>query len=171
MLRKSIKEITLAVFITASCNLGLQLYDDYLQHVELEREAQEDSFTISDCGFGPPTHLVVRFYIEVFLIVVLIGSRLKQLRKTLLSAIGLSGAVIIYIFWWQYIFRIMRNAETTADAIPNFAFLAGGTFVDVAIAGGIVLLVVLNILDDAASSFRLNPDISNQDSSNGPSQT
>jgi len=31
--------------------------------------------------------------------------------------------------------------------------------------------VVLNVLDGAASSFRLDPEIGNHDSSNGPSQT
>ena len=65
----------------------------------------------------------------------------------------------------------MRNADVTADAIPNFAFLAHGTFVDVAIAVGIALLVVLNVLDGAASSFRLDPELDNHRSSNGPSQT
>jgi hypothetical protein len=171
MLRKLIKELTLAVFITASCNITLDLYSDYLRHQEIERISRETGFTITVCTFGPRTELVARFYVEVFLIVALIGTRLKGLGSTLLSAIGLSGAVVGYIFWWQYIFRIMRNAETTADAIPNFAFLAHGTFVDVAIAAGIALLVVLNVLDAAASSFRLNPEIGNHDSSKGPSQT
>ena len=171
MLRKLIKEVTLAVFVTASCNLVLDLYTDYLRHLERERLSQESGFTISVCTFGPRAELVARFYIEISLIVALIGSRLKRLRNTLLSAIGLSGAVIMYIFWWQYIFRIMRNAETTADAIPNFAFLAHGTVVDLAIAVSIALLVVLNVMDAAASSFRLDSEIGNHDSANGPSQT
>ena len=109
MLRKLIKEIALAVFITASC--------------------------------------------------------------TFLSIIGLSGAVVSYIFWWQYYFRIMELSGAGPDAIKNFAYLAGGTFVDVAIAGGVALLVILNVIDAAASSFRLDPEMNNHGSSNGPSQT
>ena len=171
MTKRFIKELTLAVFITASCNLVLDLYNDYVRHIEMERESRESGYTISHCTFGPRTELVARFYLELSLIVALIGSRLRRLRNTLLSAIGLSGAVIIYIRWWQSIFQTMRNADVTADAIPNFAFLAHGTFVDVAIAVGIALLVVLNVLDAAASSFRLDPEIGNHDSSNGPSQT
>ena len=99
MTRKLIKEITLAVFITASCNLALDRYNDYLRHLERERESRESGFTITYCTFGPPTELVARFYIELSLIVALIGSRLKRLSNTLLSTIGLSGAVIIYIRW------------------------------------------------------------------------
>jgi hypothetical protein len=171
MLRKLIKELTLVIFITASCNFALDLYSDYLRHQEIERISRESGFIITVCTFGPRSDLVARFHIESFLIVALIGSRLKRSRNTLLRAIGLSGAVIIYIRWWQSIFQTMRNADVTADAIPNFAFLAHGTFVDVAIAVGIALLVVLNVLDAAASSFRLDPEIGNHDSSNGLSQT
>jgi hypothetical protein len=171
MLRRFIKELTLAVFITASCNIALDLYSDYLRHQEIERMSRESGFTITVCTFGPRSDLVARFHIEFFLIVAMIGSRLKRLSSTLLSTIGLSGAVIIYIRWWQSIFQTMRNADVTADAIPNFAFLAHGTFVDVAIAVGIALLVVLNVIDAAASSFRLDPEFDSHDSSNGPSQT
>ena len=171
MLRRFIKELTLAVFITASCNLVLDRYNDFSHHMELERLHRETGIFISDCHLGPQTDLVARFQIEFFLIVALIGSRLKGLKNTLLSIIGLSGAVVSYIFWWQYIFRLMRNAETTADTIPNVAYLAGGTFVDVAIAGGVGVLVMLNVIDAATSSFRLDPEFANHDSSNGPSQT
>jgi hypothetical protein len=171
MLRKLIKEITLAVFITASCNLFLDRYNDYLRHLELERESRESGFMVTYCTFGPPTELVARFYVEVFLIVVLIAGRLKRLGSTLLSAIGLSGSVIIYIFWWQLYFRMMEASGAGPDAIKNFAYLAHGTFVDLAIAAGIALLVVLNVIDALASSFRLDPEIGNHDSLNGPSQT
>ncbi|HSE31564.1 MAG TPA: hypothetical protein VLA93_08290 [Pyrinomonadaceae bacterium] len=171
MLRKLIKELTLVVFITASCHLGVQLYDDHLRYSEMQSLSQESGWTVTVCTFGPPQHLRARFLIEFFLIVALIGSRLKRLSNTFLSIIGLSGAVISYIFWWQYIFRLMRNAETTADSIPNFAYLAGGTFVDVALAGGIAMLVVVNVIGAAASSLRLDLEINNHDSSNGPSQT
>ena len=172
MLRKLIKELTLAVFITASCNLLLDRYNDYLRHLEIERESRESGFTVTYCTFGPPTELVARFYIELCLIVTLIASRLKRLWNTLFTIIGLSCAVIVYIFWWQIFFRVMEASGATGpDVIKNYAYLVGGTFVDVAIAGGIALLVTLNVLDGATSSFRLDPKIDHQDSSNGPSQT
>jgi len=171
MLRKSIKEITLAVFITASCNLVLDRYNDYLRHLELERQSREIGFTVTVCRISPPTELVARFFIELCLIVTLIASRLKRLWNTLFSIIGLSGAVIIYIFWWQLYFRMIEASGAGPDAIKNFAYLAHGTFVDLAIACGIALLVVLNVLNAATSSFRLDPELANHRSSNGPSQT
>ena len=171
MLRKLIKEFTLAVFITASCNLVLDRYNDYLRYVELERVSRETGFTVSVCTFGPPSELVARFYIELCLIVTLIASRLKRLSNTLFTIIGLSCAVICYLYWWQIYFGILEASDASPDAIKNFAHLVGGTFVDVAIAGGIAVLVTLNVIDAATSSFRLDPEISNYDSSNGPSQT
>jgi hypothetical protein len=42
-------------------------------------------------------------YVEIFLLVALVGSRLKRLQNTLLSVVGLSGATIVYILWWQYV--------------------------------------------------------------------
>ena len=118
-----------------------------------------------------PQHLRARFLIEFSLIVALIGSRLKQLSNTFLSIVGLSGAVVSYVFWWQYYFRIMELSGAGPDAIRNYAYPAGGSFVDVAIAAAIAVLVALNVADATASSFRLEPEFSNQDSSNGPSQT
>ena len=167
-MRKLIKELTLAVFITASCNLVSALYADYLDLLEIERINRETGWII--CRMGPPRDLVARFHIELCLIVTLIASRLKRLWNTLFSIIGLSGAVVSYIFWWQYYFRIMELSGAGPDAIKNFAYLVGGTLVDVAIAGGIASLVVLNVIDAEASSFRLDPEIDNHDSSNGPSQ-
>ena len=171
MLRRLIKEITLAVFITASCNLVLDRYDDYLHYLEMERLSRETGFTVSHCTIGPPPDLVARFCIELCLIVTLIASRLKRLWNTLFSIIGLSGAVVIYIRWWQIYFRIMEASGAGPDAMKNYAYLYAGTFVDVAIAGGIAVLVTLNIADAAASSFCLDPEIGNYDSSNGPSHT
>jgi hypothetical protein len=166
MSKKLIKEITLAVFITASCNLVLALYADYLHQLEIERIYRETGLVI--CTFGARSESFPRFLIELCLIVALTGSRLKRLGNTVLSIIGLSAAVILYIRWWQIYFRIIEVSGAGPNAIKNFAYLYGGTFVDVAIAAGILVLVVLNVIDAAASSFRLEPD---QDSSNGPSQT
>lgn len=166
---RRIKEITLAVFITASCNLVLALHADYLRQLEIERIYRETGLVI--CTFGARSESFPRFLIELCLIVALIGSRLKRLGNTFLSIIGLSGAVILYIRWWQIYFRILEASGAGPDAIKNFAFLYGGTFVDVAIAAAIAVLVGLNVVDAAASSFRLDPELGNHDSSNGPSQT
>jgi len=157
MLRKLIKEITLAVFITASCNLVLALYADYSHQLEIERIYRETGFAV--CTFGARSEFFPRFQIELCLIVALIGCRLKRLGNTFLSIMGLSGAVIIYIRWWQTYFRIIEASGAGPDAVKNFAYLYGGTFVDVAIAAGVLLLVAFNVIEAAASSFRLDSEI------------
>ena len=141
------------LFLVVSCNFGWQLYIDIREWAELQRLIEETGVTV--CTFGPPIHLRARFYVELFLILAFIGSRWKGLKHTLLGAIGLSGALITYIAWWQYIFRIMRNAEVGPDAINHFAYLAGGTLVDVAIAAAIGGLFIINTWNAAVGSFRL----------------
>jgi len=91
------------------------------------------------------------------MLLALIGSSVKGLKSTLLSVVGLSGAVIIYIFWWQYIFRLAENAEARLESLPHLAYLYHGNVLDVGIAVSIVLLVLLNVWTAALSSFRLSP--------------
>jgi hypothetical protein len=74
-----------------------------------------------------------------------IGSRLKQLQNTLLTVIGLSGATIIYVLWWQHVFRVASNAEVSVQSLPHFLYLWGGNAFDLGIASSIAVLVVLNV--------------------------
>ena len=146
----AIKRFTLAIFLAATCNLVWQFYLLVLESIERERLSRETGWAV--CTFGPPRDFEARFFIEIFLIVALLGSRSKGLKNTLPSVIGLTGAMITYVFWWQWIFRIARNAEVSVGAISNFAYLVGGTSFDFAIAGAIGLLVLLNVWN-AAKTF------------------
>ncbi len=92
----------------------------------------------------------------VFLILTLVGSRLKGLSNTLLNVIGLTGVVVSYIFWWKYYFFILEASGAGPGAIKNYAYLAGGNFLDIAIAAAIAVLVVLNVRSAALSSFRVD---------------
>ena len=148
-----IRKTTLIIFLVASCNFVWQEYSKSRQRVEAQRHWGE--YGITACTFGPSRDSVARLHIEFFLLLVLIGSRLKGLKRSVFSVVGLTGAVISYILWWQYIFFIMRNAEASVDAINNFAYLAGGNVVDVAIAGAVTWLFTINVVNAALTSFRL----------------
>ena len=149
--RLLIKRISIAVFLFASCNLAWEIYDEVLRSLERERIARETGWVI--CTFGPPRDLLARFHIELFLILVLIGNRLKSLPRTLLNVVGLTGAVISYILWWQYLLQAVRNAHTTVAAarVHHFAYLLDGNILDPGIAAAIGLLVILNVRDAALS--------------------
>jgi hypothetical protein len=95
-------------------------------------------------------------YVEIFLLVALVGSRLKRLQNRLLSVVGLSGATIVYILWWQYVFRVATNAEVDVKSLTHFAYLWGGNVLDLSIALSIVLLVLLNVRHVVHSPFRPN---------------
>src|SRR5688572_26412410 len=150
----SLKKITIAVFLAASLNLTWQFHREY--EIGVQSEQLYEKYQITSCTMGPSHHKIARMQIEFLLILALIGSRLKELKNTLLSVIGLSGVLIVYIFWWHYIFRIAEAAGARVVAIPNFAYLAGGNFLDVIIAAAVVLLVLLNVRRAVLLSFRLN---------------
>ena len=147
------KRVTLIVFLIASCNLVWQFYRIQREAAESQR-AYEQSGVIA-CRFGPSRDEISRLYVEVFLLMALIGGRLKGFARTLFSVIGLAGVLVIYVLWWQYLFRVAANAEVMdLKLLPHFAYLWGGNVLDVAIAISTALLVVLSVLEAVNSLFR-----------------
>ena len=148
-----LKSVTLIIFLAASCNLAWQFYRMQREAVESQRAYEQSGVIV--CRFGPSRDEISRLYIELFLLTALIGSQLKGLPSTLSSVIGLSGVVVIYVLWWQYVFRVAANAEVTNfSSLPHFAYLWGGNVLDLSIAISTALLVLLSILDAANSLFR-----------------
>lgn len=103
------------------------------------------------CKLGPSRDEISRIYVELFLLLAVIGSKLRRLKKRLLTVIGLSGATIIYMLWWQYVFSVASNAEVSVQSLPHFVYLWGGNALDLGIATSIAVLVMLNIRDAAYS--------------------
>ena len=148
----SIKRIILVVFLAASCNLAWQFYR--MQRESIESQRAYEQYGVIVCRFGPSSDETSRLYIEFFLLIAFVGNRLKGLKNTFLSVAGLAGAAIIYILWWQYIFRLAELAEAEVKSMPHVAYLYGGTSLDIGIVASIVLLVVLNVWCAAHSVFR-----------------
>src|SRR5882762_8319670 len=96
--RLSIKNFTLAVLFVASLNLAWQFYRMHQDTVERHELAVRG--VIMD-KFGPSPDERTRFIVELSLIVAFIGSRLNGLKSSLVSLIGLSGAVASYVIWLQ----------------------------------------------------------------------
>ena len=88
-----------------------------------------------------------------------VASRLKGFKNTFLSVVGLAGAVIIYILWWQYTFRLAALAEAEVKSMPHVGYLYGGNPLDIGIGASIVLLVLLNVWYAAHSLFRPNKQL------------
>ena len=138
-----IKRITLIVFLAASCNLGWQFYRMHRESIARQRAYEQ--FGVIVCKFGPSADEKSRILIELFLVMALVGSRLRRLKNTLLTVTGLSGATIIYIWWWQYVFSVALNADVPVQSLPHFVYLWGGNALDLGIALSIATLVVLNV--------------------------
>jgi len=148
----SIKRITLLVLLAASCNLAWQFYRLQLERIESQRAYEQ--YGVIACRFGPSRDEISRIYVEIFLLVAFVGGRLKGVKNTLLSVVGLSGSAIIYILWWQYLFRLAALAEAEVKSMPHLAYLYGGNVLDIGIAGSIVLLIFLSVWYAAHSLFR-----------------
>ena len=149
-----IRKVTVITFLVCLCNFVWRWYQWV---VRIQKDSEEHN--VSVCTFGPPTHINARFYIGLFLLLALIGCHLKGLKSTVLNVVGLTGSVVVYILWWQYIFRMTENAGTTPDGVPHFAYLAGGSVWDIAISLAIGWLVIMNVGNAALASFRLQtPD-------------
>jgi hypothetical protein len=144
-----IKRITLIVFLAASYNLVWQFYR--LQSEWVALQSASEGYTVVACRLRPPRDEISRMYLEFFLLLALVGSRLRRLPNTLLTVIGLSGATITYMLWWQYVFSVASNAEVAVQSLPHFMYLWGGNALDLGIAFAVAALVVLNIRDAARS--------------------
>jgi hypothetical protein len=147
-----IKKLSLVVLLSASINIAWQIYREVRWNAEIQRASQEHSITV--CNFGPSRAALSRFYVELLLIVVLVGSRLDGLKGTFLSIAGLYGSVVLYLSWWQFIFRLGELAEVKVDSMPHFAYLYGGNPLDVGIAAAIVVLISLHVGRAAFSLVR-----------------
>jgi hypothetical protein len=143
MVQNLIKKFTLFVFLIATCNFVWQIYRMHRDAVDLQRAYEE--YGVIVCKMGPAADESSRFYIEIFLLTALIGSRIKGLGNALCSVIGLSGGILIYLVWWQYVFRIAMNAEISVEAIPHSFYLYRGNFLDLSLVMFISLLILLNV--------------------------
>jgi len=150
--RLSIKSITLAVFLAASVNLAWQFY---LRHRELaERQKAYEQYGLIVCTFGPSRDEFSRLYIELFLMIALVGSWFKGLKNTLLSVVGLTGAMIFYVLWWQYYFRIAEISESELTFIRHLAYLYRANYLDLCIAASNSLLILLHVRRAVLSLLR-----------------
>ena len=148
----SLERITLAVFLAASINLGWQFYRMYREGLASERAYQQ--YGVIVCKFGPARDESSRMYIEVLLLLAFVGSRLRGLKETVLTAVGLSGALLFYLFWWQYYFALASLAPSEIPFIRQTWYLYRASYLDIAIMGGIVLLILLHIHSAILSLFR-----------------
>jgi hypothetical protein len=148
----SIKKITLIVLLIATCNLVWQFYR--IGRDNRDRQIAYEQHGVIVCRLGPSRDEISRIFIEFCLLVALVGSRLRGIKNSALSLLGLSGGVILYVLWWRYLFEIVSDAGADKGSIPHLAYLYGGNLLDLAIAGLIGLLVLVNLWCVAHSGFR-----------------
>jgi len=150
----STKSITLAVILAASLNLGWQFYRMHQDVIRRQKAYEQRGVAV--CYFGPAADESSRMYIELFLLVAFVGSRLKGFMSMLLSVVGLSGATLFYMVWWQYYFRIAEVSESEMALVKHIAYLYRANLLDIGIAVSIAFLILLH-LRYAVSLFREQP--------------
>ena len=139
-----IQAITLALLITASLNLGLQVHRMHLAEEARQRVYEETGGAVMACYFGRAMDEASRFFIELALIVAFAGSRLKHLAGRFLYVAGLIGAILFYIRWWEYYFQLAEITESKLE-LRNVLYLHGANYWDICIAASIALLLLWEI--------------------------
>ncbi len=145
VLKSSRKALALITLLLASLSLAWQVYQAYEQRVESQR-MHEQGYG-SPCDLGSFLHSPVRLIIEVFIIILFVGTLLRGVKGALLTSVGLFGAGCIYVLWWQDYFRLARIVESETDLRllrdACRGYLYGGNYFDVSVA---ILLLVLIVL-------------------------
>jgi hypothetical protein len=148
MFRHSRKAFALIILLLASLSLALQFYQAYEQKVAIQR--------MSEQGFGAPCDLgsflysPIRMMVEVFAIILFVGTLFRRIVGALLSSVGLLGAGCIYVLWWQEYFRQRQFVESEIslrllrEASP--AYLYGGNYLDPCVAVLLLLLIVFYVI-------------------------
>jgi hypothetical protein len=148
----SIKSITFAVLLVASINLG---WSFYLMHLDsLERE-QAYKHGVILCTLGAYSDVRFRIYIELSLLVAFVGSWVKGFKSALISMVGVGGATLFYVLWWQLYFKLAAIASPSdLEFTRHVAYLDQGNYLDLAIAASIGLIISLQLRRAALSLFR-----------------
>jgi hypothetical protein len=145
-----LKAIMLAVFVTASANLGWQFYRMRLASLERQRLYEEYGGIV--CYMGPDVDEVSRLLIMPCLLIALIGSSLRsRVFSKLLYVPGLLGAAILYAHWWTF---YPRWASLPEARISHIAYLYEATYWDICIAVSVLLLLAWEVRGAALALFR-----------------
>ena len=144
----TIKKITLAVFLAASCSLGWQFYRMYRESVARQVLYEQHGIIVCD---RPSIDERARLFIELCLLLAVVGSRFRGLTNTLLTVTGVSGATSIYMSWWQFVFEVASYGEEAVQSLPHFVYLWRGNALDLGIAFSIAALIVFTVRDAAYS--------------------
>jgi len=150
--RLSIKAFTLAIFLAASLNLVWQGYRMHRASVERHEMFQRTGFVW--CYWGPSLDESARFFLELLLIVALIGSWTRGFKRRAVSFVCLAWAVVIYFFWWRDYFLLAEISESEVRFSPQFGYLLGGNYLDLCIAAWIACLILLHLRLAVLSMFR-----------------
>ncbi len=101
----------------------------------------------SPCDLGSFVHSPIRLIIEVFIIILFVGTLLRGVKGALLTCVGLLGASCVYVLWWQEYFRLTRIVESETDLRllreACRGYLYGGNYLDVCVTVLLLLLIVL----------------------------
>jgi hypothetical protein len=118
------------------------------------RQNAYEQYGVVVCRFGPARDELSRIYIEISLLVGLLGCRARCFKHTLLSVIGLTGATIFYVLWWQYYFKLAEISGSNLQFVRHPGYLYNANYLDICIAAGISWVILLHLRRELLSLFR-----------------
>jgi hypothetical protein len=151
-------------FIVAACVAAAfnfaQIYSQTMKAANAAGTHIVDGYEITVCYFGPPAAFYPRLLVFGALLVASVGVLRPAFPRSLITLVGLTGALSAYIYWWMASYRIFRNLShadihfLNNTEIKQTAYLYQGTWLDVCVAISIVVCLVL-LLDRLLKRQRL----------------
>ncbi len=143
MSRCPIKILATWILLVASFNLAWQFYRMEREHAERQKLVQETGFIV--CKFGPDIDEISRPLIFLCLIFSFVGCWLKTFKGTLLNVLSLTGATILYVYWWQFCFWLAEESDIHLYYLPHLLYLYEATVLDILLAITVGVLILLHL--------------------------
>jgi hypothetical protein len=141
--------LLLATCLAAALNFAQTFYEILKRSGAIAKQEPAGFSAVTVCYFGPPAGFYPRFLILVLLALAVIGVLRKTSPRSLLSLMGLTGALACYGYWGLDSYRVYKNlTDAGIDFLHNpeirqVAYLYGGNWLDVGIAAAVVVCLAL----------------------------
>jgi len=140
-------------FLVATCvGAAFNFAEIFFQEMKAASRAGThvvDGFEITVCYFGPPASFYPRFLVLLSLLVASLGTLRRSFPRSPVAVLGLSGALMTYVYWWIASYKVFRNL-TEADIsfinnpeIKQVAYLYQASWLDIGGAAAVVICLIL----------------------------
>jgi hypothetical protein len=139
----------LALCLTAGYNFSLIFQETIKAANASGTHTTPDGFAITLCYFGPPIGFYPRFFVALALLLACAGVFRRGAGGKIVSLLGVAGALSAYAYWWAASYKVFEAYSDMGidflnhPEISQAAYLYGGSWLDVCVAGSLPVAFTL----------------------------